>query len=38
MEERLTTALGLVGRDLTKYARALDLEHGDNTLRLDRKN
>jgi hypothetical protein len=38
LEERLTTALGLVGRDLTKYARALDLEHGDNTLRLDRKN
>lgn len=38
MEERLTTALGLVGRDLTRYARQLDLEHGDNTLRLDRKN
>jgi hypothetical protein len=38
MEERLTTALGLVGRDLTKYARDLDLEHGENTLRLDRKN
>ncbi|WP_395443251.1 DUF3732 domain-containing protein [Caulobacter sp. UC70_42] len=38
LEERLTTALGLVGRDITKYARALDLEHGENTLRLDRKN
>ena len=38
LEERLTTALGLVGRDLTRYARQLDLEHGDNTLRLDRKN
>jgi hypothetical protein len=38
MEERLTTALSLVSRDLTKYARDLDLEHGENTLRLDRKN
>jgi hypothetical protein len=38
LEERLTTALSLVGRDLTKYARMLDLEHGENTLRLDRKN
>lgn len=38
LEERLTTALGLIGRDITKYARVLDLEHGENTLRLDRKN
>jgi hypothetical protein len=38
MEERLTTALGLVGRDLTNYARRLQLEHGENSLRLDRKN
>lgn len=38
LEERLTTALGLVGRDLTTYAGDLSLEHGDNTLRLDRKN
>ncbi|TGQ80254.1 DUF3732 domain-containing protein [Mesorhizobium sp. M8A.F.Ca.ET.207.01.1.1] len=38
MEERLTTALGLVGRDLTQYARRLQLEHGENNLRLDRKN
>ncbi|MCC8968936.1 DUF3732 domain-containing protein [Bradyrhizobium brasilense] len=38
MEERLTTALGLVGRDITVYASQLQLEHGDNSLRLDRKN
>ena len=38
LEERLLTAMNLVGRDLTKYARELDLEHGENTLRLDRKN
>lgn len=38
MEERLTTALSLVGRDLTQYAGALQLEHGENPLRLDRKN
>lgn len=38
MEERLTTALGLVGRDITKYASRLQLEHGENSLRLDRKN
>ncbi|MGD9730283.1 MAG: DUF3732 domain-containing protein, partial [Nitrospiraceae bacterium] len=38
MEERLTTALGLVGRDLTDYAGRLQLEHGENSLRLDRKN
>ncbi|MDP3115973.1 MAG: DUF3732 domain-containing protein [Phenylobacterium sp.] len=38
LEERLLTALNLVGRDLTKYARKLDLEHGENALRLDRKN
>jgi hypothetical protein len=38
IEERLTTALSLVGRDLTTYAGMLQLEHGDNTLRLDRKN
>jgi regulator of replication initiation timing len=38
MEERLTTALGLVGRDLTEYAGRLQLEHGENSLRLDRKN
>ncbi|MGO6949699.1 DUF3732 domain-containing protein [Rhizobium johnstonii] len=38
MEERLTTALSLVGRDLTEYAGRLQLEHGENGLRLDRKN
>lgn len=38
MEERLTTALGLVGRDITEYAGRLQLEHGENSLRLDRKN
>jgi hypothetical protein len=34
LEERLTTAWGLAGRDLTEYARYVDLEHGDNALRL----
>ncbi|MGJ4998902.1 DUF3732 domain-containing protein [Bradyrhizobium sp. HKCCYLS3077] len=38
MEERLTTALVLVGRDITAYAGRLQLEHGENSLRLDRKN
>lgn len=38
LEERLTTALSLIGRDLTTYAGVLQLEHGDNPLRLDRKN
>lgn len=38
MEERLTTALSLVGRDITVYASLLQLEHGENSLRLDRKN
>lgn len=37
-EDRLTTALNLVGRDLTTYAGELGLEHGDNPLRLDLKN
>lgn len=34
-EERLTTALNIVGRDLTGFASELKLEHGDNPLRLD---
>lgn len=38
MEERLATALSLVGRDITTYAGQLQLEHGENSLRLDRKN
>lgn len=37
-EDRLATALNLVGRDLTAFAAALGLEHGDNPLRLDLKN
>lgn len=37
-EERLTTALNLVGRDLTAFATDLGLEHGNNPLRLDLKN
>lgn len=36
-QERLLTALSLVGRDLTKFASALNLEHGENPLRLDLK-
>jgi hypothetical protein len=36
-QERLLTALNLVGRDLTKFASALNLEHGENPLRLDLK-
>lgn len=37
LEERLTTALGFVNRDLTKIAGELALEHGENQLRLDRR-
>jgi hypothetical protein len=37
-EERLTTALNLVGRDLTAFATDLGLEHGNHPLRLDLKN
>ena len=36
-QERLTTALNRVGRDLTDFAIALGLEHGENPLRLDLK-
>lgn len=36
-EDRLATALNLLGRDLTSYASELGLEHGDNPLRLDLK-
>ena len=36
-QERLMTALSLVGRDLTGFATHLGLEHGDNPLRLDLK-
>lgn len=38
LAERIATALSLVGRDITLYAQTLRLEHGDNPLRLDRKN
>ena len=36
-QERLTTALNIVGRDLTELAKQLGLEHGENPLRLDLK-
>ena len=36
-QERLTTALNIVGRDLTDLAKQLGLEHGENPLRLDLK-
>ena len=36
-QERLITALNLVGRDLTGFATQLGLEHGENPLRLDLK-
>ena len=36
-QERLMTALNLVGRDLTGFAKQLGLEHGENPLRLDLK-
>jgi Protein of unknown function (DUF3732) len=38
LQGRLDTALSLVNRDLTAYARDLGLEHGNNPLRLDMKN
>ena len=36
-QERLMTALNLVGHHLTDFARQLGLEHGENPLRLDLK-
>ena len=36
-QQRLTTSLNLVGRDLTDFATRLGLEHGENPLRLDLK-
>jgi len=38
LEERVATALGVIARELTRYAGVLGLEHGENPLRLDRKN
>ncbi len=37
LEERLITALNLIGRDLTGWATELQLEHGDRNVRLDRR-
>jgi hypothetical protein len=37
LEERLITALNLIGRDLTVWATHLQLEHGDRNVRLDRR-
>lgn len=37
LAERIATALSLVGRQLTRYAQSLGLEHGDSPLRLDRR-
>ena len=36
-QERLTTARNLLGRELTNFATQLELEHGENPLRLDVK-
>lgn len=38
VEERVTTALNVVGHYMTDYAKTLSIEHGDYPLRLDRKN
>lgn len=37
VEERVVTALNIVGRHMTEYANALQVEHGNNPIRLDRK-
>ena len=37
-DQRLATALNIIGRDLTAFATELGLEHGNNPLRLDLKN
>ncbi len=37
VQDRLLTVLNLVGRDLTAFAKQLNLEHGENPLRLDIK-
>jgi hypothetical protein len=37
LESRLETGLNLVGQELTVFATQLGLEHGNNPLRLDRK-
>jgi uncharacterized protein DUF3732 len=37
LEERIASALNLVGQDMTRLAQDLDLEHGSRAIRLDRK-
>ncbi|MGH6896834.1 MAG: DUF3732 domain-containing protein [Geminicoccaceae bacterium] len=38
VEERMTTALNVIGQYMTEYANDLQVEHGQNPIRLDRKN
>jgi hypothetical protein len=38
VEERTTTALNVIGRYMTEYAKQLQIEHGSNSIRIDRKN
>jgi hypothetical protein len=38
VEERVTTALNIVGRSMTGYANELRVEHSDNPIRIDRRN
>lgn len=37
LAERITSALNLVGQDMTRLAQTLQLEHGSKAIRLDRK-
>lgn len=38
VEERIMTALNVIGRHMTDYANQLKIEHSNNPIRLDRKN
>jgi Protein of unknown function (DUF3732) len=38
IEERTATALNMIGQYMTEYANDLQIEHGRNPIRLDRKN
>jgi hypothetical protein len=38
VEERIATALNVIGQYMTEYANDLQVEHGQNPIRLDRKN
>jgi Protein of unknown function (DUF3732) len=38
VEERVATALNVIGQYMTEYAKDLQIEHGQNHIRLDRKN